>query len=204
MRTMVGTRGYIAPEVIGIYSPDDTDEIDDINVSYTVAVDMWALGAIAFRLLTTQIPFSNPRSMFKYVTRISPFPDQQLADAGASTECRGFLARMMTPSPQRRPSAIEAMGHPWIEESILSSELQSSTSPSRYEDELIRCEDIVNFHSSHVSGTTKKAAESDLAPSAKWSTIGPQNNFNQFSVETGANHSSLEPSAAWSTSFTTK
>jgi serine/threonine protein kinase len=142
---MVGTKGYIAPEVIGIYSPDDTDEIDDVNVSYTVAVDMWALGAIAFRLLTSQVPFSDPRSMFRYVTQKLPFPDRQLTKVGASTVCKEFLGLMMTPSPQRRPSATEAMEHPWMDESILSSELQSSTSPSRYKGELIRYENIANF-----------------------------------------------------------
>lgn len=121
-RTFVGTRGYLAPEILGIYSIADMDSIsssqtleDSYNL-YTVSVDLWALGAIIYRLLTNEILFGDPRDLAKYVTAGHPFPRATALELGASEACVEFLENIMARSPNSRPSSSEALRHPWLSE----------------------------------------------------------------------------------------
>jgi serine/threonine protein kinase len=59
-RTNVGTSGYVAPEVIGCFSEDNQ------NISYSVAVDIWAIGIIAFQLLLKRLPFLSHYDIICY------------------------------------------------------------------------------------------------------------------------------------------
>lgn len=122
-RTIVGTRSYLAPEILGIFSPDDNDsdgkddEDDDRSEkeeTYTAAVDLWALGAIIYQLLTNQGAFSKPRRLWNYVLRKAPFPTRLLSEAGISKECSNFLEQLMAPAPGNRPSASQATLHAWL------------------------------------------------------------------------------------------
>ncbi|VUC21795.1 unnamed protein product [Clonostachys rosea] len=121
-RTFVGTRGYLAPEMLGIYSTADMDSIsssqtlDDSSHLYTVSVDLWALGAILYRLLTNEILFADPRDLAKYVTAGHPFPRTAALEFGASEACVEFLENIMARSPNSRPSSSEALRHPWLSE----------------------------------------------------------------------------------------
>lgn len=67
--TLVGTRGYLAPEILGFFSPEDINahQYGQENNMYTVSVDLWALGAITFRLLTNLDIFVNPPDVGRYV-----------------------------------------------------------------------------------------------------------------------------------------
>ncbi|CAH0048914.1 unnamed protein product [Clonostachys solani] len=121
-RTFVGTRGYLAPEILGIYSTADMDSIsssqtlDDSYNLYTVSVDLWALGAIIYRLLTNEILFGDPRDLAKYVTAGHPFPRATALELGANEACVEFLENIMARSPNSRPSSSEALRHPWLSE----------------------------------------------------------------------------------------
>lgn len=119
---MVGTRGYLAPEVIGIFRPDDADIHEGKDQSYTTSVDMWALGATAFRMLTNHSVFSEPRGLWNYVVLKRPFPEEQLIGAGTTKLCLHFLADMMSACPSHRPSAETAMSHPWMLDSDIPSQ----------------------------------------------------------------------------------
>ncbi|VUC24930.1 unnamed protein product [Clonostachys rosea] len=113
-RTLVGTRGYIAPEVIGIYCPEDIDTILDSSSLYTVAVDLWALGAIMFKLLTHETIFAEPLELARYVTARRPFPRALVSEKGVSEACMGFLEQAMAHSPTSRPSSSQALAHEWL------------------------------------------------------------------------------------------
>ncbi|CAH0033640.1 unnamed protein product [Clonostachys rhizophaga] len=121
-RTFVGTRGYLAPEILGIYSIADMNNIsssqtlDDSSSLYTVSVDLWALGAIIYRLLTNEILFGDPRDLAKYVAAGHPFPRAIASELGASEACVDFLENIMARSPNSRPSSSEALRHPWLSE----------------------------------------------------------------------------------------
>lgn len=121
-RTFVGTRGYLAPEILGIYSLADMNNIsssqtlDDSSSLYTVSVDLWALGAIIYRLLTNETLFGDPRDLAKYVAAGHPFPRATASEHGASEACVEFLESIMARSPNSRPSSSEALRHPWLSE----------------------------------------------------------------------------------------
>lgn len=123
---MVGTKGYLAPEVIGIFSSDDVNVNEENDESYTVVVDIWALGAIAFRMLTNRNAFSEPRKLWNYVVLNQPFPEELLVEAGVTQACRDLLAKLMAAAPSMRPSAIMALSHPWMMAAGLPAQLNSS------------------------------------------------------------------------------
>ena len=85
----------------------------DVEDEYTVAVDIWSLGEIAFRALTGKQPF--PRSLGAYVKGASPFPVDVLQARGVSKQGCNFLKSLMAPMPKDRLTAEEALSHVWIE-----------------------------------------------------------------------------------------
>ncbi|CAH0051188.1 unnamed protein product [Clonostachys solani] len=120
--TVVGTNGYLAPEVMGYYSPDDDEDNDS---PYTVAVDLWALGALTFRLLTNQNIFTEPRMLGRYVVGRAPFPKTLLTFHAVSEACICLLEKMMAPSPLKRPTAVEALEDAWICDDKVASTSQA-------------------------------------------------------------------------------
>lgn len=97
-RTWTGTRGYMAPEQCGA------------SESFTKAVDVWALGAVAFCLRTGKPPFPDQQ----YVTGGDPrsFPIQRLSNS--SVFCKDFVLRTMASLPERRLAIEDALAHPWL------------------------------------------------------------------------------------------
>ncbi len=98
---------YLAPEVRGIYSANSEPGDED---TFSLAVDIWSVGAIAFQLLTGRLAFPDGRQLFNYVVRDLPFPvEKSLGD-----ECNAFLKATMASSPRNRPNSAQALTHPWI------------------------------------------------------------------------------------------
>jgi serine/threonine protein kinase len=95
---------------LGLFDDDDFEVSDE----YTVAVDIWSLGEIAFRALTGVSPFPI-RSLRTYAKGASDFPVQLLQAHGISSEGCDFLKKLMAPIPQTRLSAKDALTHVWIE-----------------------------------------------------------------------------------------
>lgn len=119
LRTIIGTEPYLAPELQNIFAPCDREDLegeDDLNSpeapGYSLAVDMWALGAVTFRVVTGQVPFPSPvgRKLSRYIAHEGAFPANELL----SSECRGFIVSVMSRSPRERPSAAKALTDPWI------------------------------------------------------------------------------------------
>ncbi|KAK0717463.1 kinase-like domain-containing protein, partial [Lasiosphaeria miniovina] len=112
LRTMqLGTWGYIAPE--GDDGEDD-DDGEGVN-KYTLAVDIWALGEIAFRMIAYAPSFSEPRQVSRYVVRNGPFPTAKLVARGASKSCQEFIQWTMAAGASRRPTADQAAAHVWLQ-----------------------------------------------------------------------------------------
>ncbi|CAH0004410.1 unnamed protein product [Clonostachys byssicola] len=146
LRTGVGTETYQAPEVRGIFTP--ADMADNTERLFPLAVDIWAVGAIAFRMATGRTPFGAPRDLYAYVVQGSAFPFEE----SLSAECNAFVSSAMHASPKQRPSAAKALSHPWLN-------LASSISADLHEEIVVPVEDL-----------NLGAENSTVEASAEWPT----------------------------------
>ena len=84
------------------------------KASYTVAADMWSLGAVCVRLMTGKPAFS-PLELAEYYLQNEAFvPENALASNGTGQDGRDFVREIMSLVPQDRLSAQEAAKHRWI------------------------------------------------------------------------------------------
>ncbi|KAG9255484.1 calcium/calmodulin-dependent protein kinase [Emericellopsis atlantica] len=109
LRTMqIGTFGYMAPEVMGFFSGNDP------SVAYSVTVDIWAIGIIAYELLFKRHPFVNVKDILDYVTGAEELRFSGRSELGTTEVCLDFLRSLLTPNPVTRPTAGAANNHSWF------------------------------------------------------------------------------------------
>jgi serine/threonine protein kinase len=111
-----GTPGYIAPELY---------EFTEKGSPY--AVDIWAVGEMAFQMLTKQPTFKNPRLVVDYVNKPKTFPSVLLLDAQVSQPGVEFILSAMRPIPVDRITAEKALHHRWMDHPL--SRDHSSATP---------------------------------------------------------------------------
>ena len=141
LRTHIGTEPYMAPEIKGIFPMDDGADAD--TDTFTLAVDIWSVGVIAFRMVTGRLPFPDPRQLFNYVVKCSSFPAMGLEPA----DCADFVQKTMAASPHLRPTSQQALEHQWLMTRL------SESNP--------------NLHTSNVG---EQSLDFSFLPSAQWST----------------------------------
>jgi serine/threonine protein kinase len=124
LRTIIGTEAYLAPEVRGLYT-DDSKEADENTFSF--AVDIWAIGAISFRMVTGRLAFPPGRKLFDYV-RGSPFPIEE----PMIPEYAKFITETMAASPRHRPTSKQALSYKWIRMEEILFPVLDSKSTTRY------------------------------------------------------------------------
>lgn len=101
--SFLGTKGYLAPEMLQRHS-------------YDKAIDMWALGVIVFVLLCGCLPFDDDSSRIasesaarkKFTLR---FPKWA---SGLSASAKDLLHNLLEIDPKHRFTADQAMVHPWV------------------------------------------------------------------------------------------
>ncbi|KAH7128953.1 kinase-like domain-containing protein [Dactylonectria macrodidyma] len=110
LRTVIGTLAYLAPELQNIFSPSDLDLME--TDTYSLAVDIWAVGVLTFRIVTGTLPFPLLRSsdLYRYVVLSEPLPNLNLL----SIDCREFVRSTMAGSARNRPTATEALASAWV------------------------------------------------------------------------------------------
>lgn len=108
-----GTPVYMAPEVV--------------LQSYTEKADVWSAGVLGFQLLHGQLPFFEDtrfltlREVWKGVLEGEvDFSDAKWA--GLSADARDFVRALLARNPDARPSAREALQHPWLASPSSSSD----------------------------------------------------------------------------------
>ncbi|OQE44134.1 hypothetical protein PENCOP_c002G08812 [Penicillium coprophilum] len=116
LRSMVGTRLFLAPEVQMIHPPgiDETSAI----FHYTEKVDIWSLGVMAFYILFHEFPFTSntPYALPKYVRGGPfPFPISPLVQM-LSEECCRFMMAAMAPEASTRLSARGVLESNWLKQ----------------------------------------------------------------------------------------
>lgn len=125
LRTITGTRQYMAPEL-------DPWLVDDEEAhSYTQAVDIWALGILLFQMLTLQAAFKDPSSLRKYFKGKTTFPKEPLLQERITAPCIEFLMAALQPKPADRPTSKDTFRYEWMKassgDSSVSAIQQSSS-----------------------------------------------------------------------------
>ena len=101
--TFLGTRGYLAPEMLQ-------------RLEYSKAVDTWALGVIVFVLLCGCLPFdddsqgaaSDALLRARFVLKFPRWAKNLSASA------KDLLSKLLDVTPGSRYTAEEALRHPWV------------------------------------------------------------------------------------------
>lgn len=102
-RSFLGTRGYLAPEMLQ-------------RRDYTKAVDTWALGVIVYVLLCGCLPFDDDSQTVpsdelvraKFVLRFPRWAKN------VSSSAKDLLAHLLDVNPITRYTAEQALQHPWV------------------------------------------------------------------------------------------
>ena len=99
MRTFVGTRPYLAPEIVE-------------NKKYDRTVDWWAMGVLLFEMMFGRLPFydRNPRVLFdKIVNEEVKFPEHVYIrnlnvqkDISISEDAQDLIMKLLHKNPKKR------------------------------------------------------------------------------------------------------
>uniref|UniRef100_A0A8C4UCL6 Calcium/calmodulin dependent protein kinase IV n=2 Tax=Falconidae TaxID=8949 RepID=A0A8C4UCL6_FALTI len=103
MKTVCGTPGYCAPEILR-------------GCAYGPEVDMWSLGIITYILLCGFEPFYDERGdqyMFKRILNceydfVSPWWDD------VSLNAKDLVKKLIILDPKKRLTTLQALQHPWV------------------------------------------------------------------------------------------
>ena len=132
----IGSRPYMAPEVLNAKLNRDSGKTEEIKFKL-MPVDCWALGVIAYRLLTKEFPFdfSTPdkseeskmriiKEVFnKQINRDWSFPQNIVIDERAQE----LIRRCLDPNPVHRLENYQIIAHPWLEGEASLSITQSQS-----------------------------------------------------------------------------
>lgn len=109
-QTCCGSPSYIAPEVINVGYLRTQKE------PYDTKCDMWSVGVIAYILLSGKMPFHgrNFKETFAKIVKGQWAFVGDVWEKSVSASAKDFIKQLLTMDPKHRPSAPEALQHPWV------------------------------------------------------------------------------------------
>ncbi len=118
LRTLCGTEGYIAPEILE-YSP-----------AYNESCDMWSLGVTLYILIGGYRPFNGTETEIIKQIRYGEYTFHDHYWLHVSKEVKDLICQMMALDPSKRISASEALRSDWmmLDDSNLQIDLSSNLS----------------------------------------------------------------------------
>ncbi|KAI9148750.1 putative myosin light chain kinase [Paramyrothecium foliicola] len=111
------------------------------------AVDVWCLGETLFQIFCGRVAFSNYAELTDYIHTGKAYLEPDLVSASIGDSAISLLCALLAVDPFRRPSAENALEHPWN-----TNEIPTTTSPLR-----------------------KEMASPSMSLLAEWSSILPSN-----------------------------
>ncbi|KZV75221.1 Pkinase-domain-containing protein [Peniophora sp. CONT] len=102
LTSLAGSFGYVAPEVLNKYG-------------HGKPVDLWSTGIITYVLLCGYSPFRSDdvKELVRETTEAKiEFHDRYWK--AVSSEAKAFIRALLSPDPTLRPTASEALKHPWL------------------------------------------------------------------------------------------
>lgn len=123
LKTFCGTLLYCAPEVFPDYGNAPVKGTKrrrgaKTYHSYSSSVDIWSFGGVLWYALCGDPPFrgiadGTGEAMFNNImtTALDPTP---LRKIGVSEACIDLLMRMLRTDPAERPTDMECLNHPWL------------------------------------------------------------------------------------------
>ena len=118
LRTQVGTQNYQAPEILGCGMFEEDD--------YTMAVDLWSLGCVIYKILTNSVPFSDIRALRRFCRSQSDFPVEPLTGVGVSVGGIDFVKSLTMADPKARATVDIARQSGWLNSSLEESMTDST------------------------------------------------------------------------------
>ncbi|XP_076449440.1 serine/threonine-protein kinase H1 homolog [Babylonia areolata] len=110
MRTTCGTPEYIAPEILA-------------RKTYTVQVDLWAIGVITYILLSGTMPFDdeNRTRLYRIILKAKySYTGEHWKDV--TSLAKDFIDKTLVVDPLERLTASKAIRHPWLASGASSSQ----------------------------------------------------------------------------------
>lgn len=103
MRSLVGTPVYVAPEIVN-------------GRAYGAAVDVYAVGVMAYRMISGEYPFDGREDDEKTMELIRQgrLEFNSARWANVSQTCRRFVTALLQPDSRKRLTAAAALEHDWF------------------------------------------------------------------------------------------
>ena len=113
-RDMDGTASYVAPECDCVaYHLGDRPYLPGNQPDYSPAIDVWALGGVAYLVRAGEPPFESIGAVNAYLEDpAANFPTGPLR--GASKECVDFIRKAMAGNEDARPTVAALLGDSWL------------------------------------------------------------------------------------------
>jgi calcium-dependent protein kinase len=101
MHSVLGTPFYVAPEVL--------------KGNYNEKCDVWSIGAMTYLLLCGQYPFNgnSDKEIFDNILH-SNIKFNSFIWNNISSNAKSFVKLCLEKNPDKRPSAVKALDHPWF------------------------------------------------------------------------------------------
>jgi calcium/calmodulin-dependent protein kinase I len=112
----VGSPQYSAPELALIGLQQNSRAVaPGGRPLYNEKCDIWSAGVVVFVMLSGLLPFdgATPTDVFTAVIH-NAVPYDKVGPGKITAQAKAFIQLMMTSNPSKRPSAKEALCHPWL------------------------------------------------------------------------------------------